>query len=785
MRPHRFRTLKALSFFLFVCIPSSASAGLLDYLGDKAADALKDYLSAKGIQLSWKNFESQKTGEGILTQNWSFSAEDTCVETQETLKKACFKSISTKIQWSAKFGLPEISVLGPIHMTGGHVILDGSSPSSKKKSDSKAPGDPIREIDLSLAKLPEIFSKTVFKSATIDIPDLVWVDPKAGDLKGHLRIDMKPVKKKLGDIEILGELKDQQSQRTFALSGTLESKSHFQSGDVQANLRLRFDLPGTASGKIHLNASIPSDQKQAKIALTADTQTSQGDLHLQADVVAEKKRISADFSATAHPTLADIQEVQIKNCHAQLLNDLTTINCPLQIDFGESAMQRHQDLNLELPKTLHAKVTSRIEHQGILPQPSQFWKTSFHASIDRIENSWMTFYGVLDATTKGRVNELEAMQVGLNGDLHLDIKHFQFLVSALGNGDYGVPAPLRMLDGRIFLKIKPILPFGGDILKISLSIESNLKSELQSLQFTTRGTSELKLNHGKPESLQNIVNVDIKKIRIALPPMNPYPIPRFALDGRFVRREPLTEETKVIDEKSFSIANDISLKTKAENGIEILSKYTKEPLPISLDVRLKPSEELEGWVNVGSTPLDLFRRDARVDSFKVEFKEPIDDSPIDGLVSVHYVDYKILIKLKGTLAKPTVHMESVPPLPENEILSVLIYGEPLSSLDSTDSGSVGKLSAAMADRAVTLASLYLFASTPIQRVGYNPETGKVSASVKLTEGTSLVVGSGHEGQEAGIRKRLGYGWYLTSLLHTASGDESSRVSALLEWLRRF
>ena len=76
---------------------------------------------------------------------------------------------------------------------------------------------------------------------------------------------------------------------------------------------------------------------------------------------------------------------------------------------------------------------------------------------------------------------------------------------------------------------------------------------------------------------------------------------------------------------------------------------------------------------------------------------------------------------------------------------------------ATETGSVGALSAAFADRAVALASLYLFASTPIQRVGYNPATKKASARIKLGSGTSLLVGGNENQAEAGIRRRLGHG----------------------------
>lgn len=130
-----------------------------------------------------------------------------------------------------------------------------------------------------------------------------------------------------------------------------------------------------------------------------------------------------------------------------------------------------------------------------------------------------------------------------------------------------------------------------------------------------------------------------------------------------------------------------------------------------------------------------------------------------------YTDYTVRIKILGLIESPTVQFESDPPLPQNKILTVLLFGKTLDSLDSDESTSVVRAQAAIADGAVSLASMYLLASTPVESIGYDPGTRVFTAKVKLADGTSLNVGSNlSELERIGIRKRLGHQWAVSTYL---------------------
>ncbi len=776
---------------VFATYPVSCKAGILDYFGDKAAEALQAYLQRDGIDLSWKNFSSEKTGDGIFTQDWMFSADDVCVETQSVLAKVCFSQIHAAIQWKIQLGIPAIKKIGPIAFKGGRVQLQ-STPSSKTKSvDLKQEAEPIRTFDLSLLTLPEMLQHTHFEKVQVDVPSIRWEQAKSKVFVGNASLLMEPEKDSVGPFVFNVMLESEKSKdQTITLEGKFHSESHFREGDSSLELIAKAKLPEQGSGKLALKLRTPGKAKPTKASVTLEGafKNRQGIFDLQAKVFASKDNLQGTLSGDFKPQKLSLPKLSFNQCDLSLKHDLAAMRCPMVATLPNHVIKNHEKLELDFPHSLQTTLQVKIRHEGLVPQPSRFRTTKVQLDIQRIENSWMKLMGTLRGTFSGRLDQPDNIKKFLKGSFDLKVTEFQKLVSVLGRGDFAIPAPLREMKGSYSLNIRPQLKDAEKTIRALFEFKSNLTSDLQALQFTMQGKSELDFQGWKPKRLTNSIDVDVDQIRLVLPPIDPYPVPQFGLDNRFVYSKDLEErESEPVEAttKTFPVDTTISVRTKHEGGIEIVNRITKKPLPISLNVHMDPLPHSQGWIRIGRTPLNLFRRDAFIEHFDVNLRNPTEESLVKGRVSVNYVDYRVLINLEGTLKQPKIVMQSEPPLPEEDIISVLIYGEPLSNLDSSDSGSVGKLGAAIADRAVTLFSLYLFASTPIQSVGYNPETGKVSARMKLAEGTSLVLGSSSEGQEAGIRRRLGYGWYLTSLYHSSSGHDSSRVSALLEWLKRF
>jgi hypothetical protein len=213
----------------------------------------------------------------------------------------------------------------------------------------------------------------------------------------------------------------------------------------------------------------------------------------------------------------------------------------------------------------------------------------------------------------------------------------------------------------------------------------------------------------------------------------------------------------------------------------------KSAVPISVDIKKASQAPLSGNIHVANFPLELFRRDANVERFDLALADPTRDSSMNGEIRLAYTDYTIRVLLLSTVGKPVIRFVSEPPLTEDQIVSVLLFGKQIDELDSDQAESVGRTRAAVADGALGLASLYVLASTPIESVGYDPNTGVATAKVRLAEGTSLNVASSTSNhlEEVGVRKRLGPHWTIDTELANPTSTGNRVVSAFLQWSNRY
>jgi hypothetical protein len=139
----------------------------------------------------------------------------------------------------------------------------------------------------------------------------------------------------------------------------------------------------------------------------------------------------------------------------------------------------------------------------------------------------------------------------------------------------------------------------------------------------------------------------------------------------------------------------------------------------------------------------------------------------------------------GTVGKPGFSFISDPPLPQDQILSVLLYGQAPEALDAEQASTVSNANAAVSDKAVGLASFLLLGSTPIQALTYDPISKQMLVKFRIAAGTSLSVSQGSsDTRDIGIRRRLGKNWSISTDLITQPG-EPNILSAFLEWAHRY
>jgi hypothetical protein len=286
------------------------------------------------------------------------------------------------------------------------------------------------------------------------------------------------------------------------------------------------------------------------------------------------------------------------------------------------------------------------------------------------------------------------------------------------------------------------------------------------------------------------MDVMLTDVKLAMPRLDLEAPPRLLPDSRIKRFSEIQKQEA--DEASDS---DLDYQLRVLTGstpVRLSSNLARAPIPIHLKIEMGRDLPPSGVIRVARFPVELFRRNAVVDHFEMALADPTSESRIDGAVRIRYTDYTITALLIGSARKPVVKLVSDPPLPEEQLIAVLLFGREMEELDSDQNYSVGNTRAALADSAIGLASLYAFASTPIQSVGYDPSRREVTAKVRLGEGTSLNLGGTTAGQvsNVGIRRRLGPSWSIQTGVgwDDSTIDASSRdqvASAELEWSRRY
>lgn len=147
-------------------------------------------------------------------------------------------------------------------------------------------------------------------------------------------------------------------------------------------------------------------------------------------------------------------------------------------------------------------------------------------------------------------------------------------------------------------------------------------------------------------------------------------------------------------------------------------------------------------------------------------------------------EYRITLDLEGPVSDPRYVFTSEPPLPQNDIFAVLLFGRPLSELDTNDKNAATKTNKLLSKGILSLSVLYFLAGSPVEYVGYDPESKNATAQFGLGNKSSLRVGGGREGvNSTAIRRSLGKGWYLDTSVQSSStptDTDSRNYGVLLE-----
>lgn len=331
------------------------------------------------------------------------------------------------------------------------------------------------------------------------------------------------------------------------------------------------------------------------------------------------------------------------------------------------------------------------------------------------------------------------------------------------------PAPINAMEGNLIMNFD-VSNYGINHF-VTINNITTLKMD------GTQQTVDLELKTQVPLSLENYslgelaVNLDINKLRLLLPDVSLTQLPTNLLsDKRIIKTRAVTEEKEGTGKKT---EYNVVVKTSEQSFISLNSNLIDEPVRFKTFVNLSPEGIKELQVGINPLRTTLFKRKIHLVNFLLSSKEQ-EQMQLKSKVEFNLPEYLVTLNLEGPASAPRMAFSSHPPLSQDDIYAVLLFGRPLSDLNPDDSQMAQDTNKLMAQGVLSLAVLYYLSGTPIEAIGYNDESKVVTAQIGLGSKSSLRIGGNSDGvSSAGLRRSLGKGWYIDSSVQKSSSDLST------------
>lgn len=515
----------------------------------------------------------------------------------------------------------------------------------------------------------------------------------------------------------------------------LDLAARAKSGPREADLIVRVS---TSSARLRLNARVPGKSLKALLSGTP-------------------RRVRGDV--TVLTSTGPIREARLTRCDARREGETGSVTCGIRLVPGLVGGRAAPLKAMDGVVRAEGRVEDgdRFEAKAALDLgPARHW---YELSIKA------------RATAKGRLGRLKQAEVEHQLEAVVDVPRFERVVELLGGTAFAVPAPLHVLRGPLRLKAN------GSSAELELEAASDLASEKQRVKLAASGAARLL---ERPPRLE--ADIVLEDVALELPRLDIGPAPDVTVDPRIKVSTAPGPAPEPPARRKPPPRLDLRATVKTGKPARLLSNLAKEPLPVELDLRVQPPK-LAGRIDVGSFDVELFRRRMTVDHFDlVPTGTGVFD--MDGLILYTTADVTVKIMLVGSTKKPRVEFLSEPPMERDQIIALLLFNKPPDQLDDAEQESVGNTQNALASNALGLATLYLFASTPIESVAYDPATQGYSVRFKLPGGASMEVGGDDETKRLRLRKRLASHWALQTEVRTEE-ESGNAVTTFLEWFNRF
>ena len=427
--------------------------------------------------------------------------------------------------------------------------------------------------------------------------------------------------------------------------------------------------------------------------------------------------------------------------------------------------------------------------------PTALQKDHFDGDLSITLNPYLSWYEAhvdLFVRASGRTGELARMRIHQRIDANVNVARFDDLVAFLADGPYAVPAPVSVLKGGLSASFSARGEPKSDRIDFDYQARGDLSGQKQKVKFHVAGGGAALRPMTESRAIKARAAATLDDVALQMPHLDVLKMPKVTLDSRIKNAGAKEEKTEaaVISSSAGVAAStsavELELTVGTSQPILLYTDLAKTPVPIALDLKLdQPSGLMSGAVEVKSFNVEFFRRNATVDHLTLTFRAGSKLVGLDGLIKYKADEAMISIRLLGTSAKPQVVFESDPPLNQSDIIGLLVFGKSPDELDADQSATVANTQTAMSDKAFGLASLYLFASTPIQFVGYDPAAKAYTMKLRIPGGETLSVSSDFDATKSvQLRKRLSRNFAIVTEA-VNSTTEGNSVVTFLEWFKRY
>jgi hypothetical protein len=243
------------------------------------------------------------------------------------------------------------------------------------------------------------------------------------------------------------------------------------------------------------------------------------------------------------------------------------------------------------------------------------------------------------------------------------------------------------------------------------------------------------------------------------------------------------------DQLDKSAAPKIPTRVSIKGGpssIQLLNRFFRPQLDAELDITMdstKSNGALTGFVETSRAfTIRYLNRDITVEGVAILMRPEIQT---DAQFSMDRAGYHVVADFTQRAGRSRIDLWSEPLLSEDEIVSLMLYGQPRSSVTADQDSSVGNAQAAMSSQALGIFSLWAFASTPIEAVLYDPATKTYQAVIRLPGGVTASIGNNWEDeQQVALSKSLGRHWAVSTELIEGT-DGTKRAGTMLRWRKRY